>query len=213
MSSVSRLHDLRRLLQPSFSSAVLAGMTSLAVVLILLSPSLYRGSDFALYFDSLKNQKNSLAESYEVVSAVVNTSEFAADAAVFFVWMIIGLLAYAIVLSLVKLIISFIRFVREVEYFKADRERIALEALEHLVIRVIAAIGLFGFYKLLVPYIISYVFIFAHRALTGSWLEGMWYVLLMSLVAAACVHIVVILVRMTLLRVRVFYDHNAISES
>lgn len=213
MSSVSRLHDLRRLLQPSFSSAVLTAVTSLAIVLSILTPSLYEGSDFALYFDSLKNQKNSLTENYEIVSLAVNQSDFAANAAVFVVWMVIGLLAYAIVLSLVKFIISIVRFVREVEYFKAERERIAFEALEHLATRSIAVVGLFGLYKLIFPFGISYIFVFAHRALTGSAIMGVWYVLLMSLVIAACVHVMVILIRMTLLRVRVFYDRHAISEA
>lgn len=182
---------------------------SLATVVVLLTPSLYKGSDFARYFESLQLRESSLYEDYQHVSNVVNGSEFAADTSVFVVWMVIGLLAYAIVLSVVKLIASIVRFIQDEEYFKADRERIAREAFVHLMIRVVAAAGLYSFYRLMMPYALSYIFVFAHAALTSSWLEGIWYVLLMSVVIAACVHTVVILLRLVTLRVRVFFDRYA----
>lgn len=213
MSNPSTVHTFTRLIQPSFLSTSLSVAISFATVLFLLTPHLYKGSDFALYFDSIDITNNNVFENYQLVSDAVNTSAFAADASVFIVWMVIGLLAYSIVLSVIKFIASIVRFIRDEEYFKADRERLAREALIHLLIRAAAAAGLYGFYLLLMPYAISYIFVFAHAALTGSWLEGIWYVALMSVVIAACVHIVVILLRLVVLRLRVFFDRYTIDEA
>lgn len=205
-------HAYLRILQPSFSSGMLTVLVTLATILILLSPSLYSGSEFARYFDSASITNSSGYEKYQAVSQTVNTSEFAADASVFAVWMVIGLFAYSIASSVAKLVGGFRRFITEVEHFKADRERIAREALVHLVVRVAAIITLYVLYSLFVAYGLAYLFLFAQAALTGSLLVGVWNVLLITLLTAFTVHFSVVLLRITLLRVRVFFDRYYIVE-
>lgn len=206
MSSRSHFHTFVRIIQPSLLSSVATAIISLVLALVLLAPSLYRGSDFALYFDSLNIRETTGYEEYQLVSNAINTSELAANISVFVAWMMIGFIAYSIVLSLVKVVGSIIRFVRDVEYFKADRNRIALEASVHLGIRVGAALTLYGLYLLFMKFGLTYIFVFAHQALSGSLLTGAWYVFLMGLIVACGVHVFVILARLALLRIRVFYD-------
>lgn len=206
MSNQSNLHLLGRLFQPSFLSVSVTTVASLAVVAVLLVPSLYKNSEFAQYFNLTELQKTSTYDDYQLISDRLNNSEVAADSSVFIIWMIIGLLSYTVVASIAKLIASGVRFVQDVEYFKADRERIAREAIVHLIIRLVAAVGLYCFYLLLVPYVAAYVLAFARAALGGSLLEGVWYIVLMSLIVAASIHVVVILLRLVLLRVRVFFN-------
>lgn len=213
MSSPSKFHTLARLLQPSFLSAWLTVAASLATVLILMTPHLYRGSDFAQYFDSIDISNSSAYENYQTVSDTVNNSEFAADASVFVVWMVIGLVAFSIVLSVIRVLASTIRFIQDEEYFKEDRERLARDALVRLLVRAASAAGLYGFYNILIPFTLSYMFVFAHLALTGSWPEGVWYVLVMTLIVAVAVHVIVILLRLILLRVRVFFDRYSLDET
>lgn len=213
MSSTSSApHILVRLLQPSFFSSAATFVISLSVVLVLLAPQLYRGSDFALYFNSLNIKQTSEYGQYQAVSNAINTSNLAADISVFAVWMVIGFVAYSIVLSLAKLMSGIVHFVRDIEYFRENRRRIILEAFVHLVIRISAAFTIYGLYILFMKFGLTYIFIFAYEALAGSWLMGVWYAFLMGSIVAFYVHIFVVLARVAALRIRVFYDRYLVAE-
>jgi len=206
------MHPYMRVLQPSFSSGMLIVIVTLTTILVLLSPSLYSGSELARYFDSTDIANSTGYEKYQALSKTVNTSEFAADASVFAVWMVIGLFAYSITSSLVKLAGGFWQFITVIEHFKADRERIMREALLHLVVRIVAILALYALYSLFMVYGVAYLFLFAQAALDESWLAGVWNVLLITLLTAFTVHISVVLLRITLLRVRVFFDRYYVVE-
>jgi hypothetical protein len=205
-------HAYVRVLQPSLSSGMLTVLVALASIFILLSPSLYKGSDFARYFDSINITDNSGYEKYQVVSETVNNSEFVADASVFAVWVVIGLFAYSIIASLMKLVGGFQRFITDIERFRTDRERILREALVHLLVRALAILALYALYSLFMGYGLAYLFLFAQAALAGSWLVGIWNVLLIALLVSFTIHFSVVLLRITLLRVRVFFDRYFVVE-
>lgn len=214
MSSASSVpHTLVRLLQPSFFSLVATFVISISAVLVLLAPQLYRGSDFALYFNSLNIEQTTGYGQYRAVSNAVNTSNLAADISVFVVWMMIGFVAYSIVMSLAKLLGGLVHFVRDIEYFRENRRRIVIEAFLHLVVRIGAALTIYGLYLLFMKFGLTYIFIFAYEALAGSWLMGVWYVFLMGIILAFCVHIFVVLARVAALRIRVFYDRYFVADA
>jgi hypothetical protein len=201
-----------RLMQPSLFSSIVTFIVVVVGVLIILVPSLYEGSPFELYLNSSEFKSTGLYTEYDAISDQVNSSKFAADASVFVIWALVGLVGYALVLSIVKFGYSIMKFVSVLEYTKSDREEVAKEALLHLCVRVGAAILLYIAYVIFMKLALPYMLFFAQHALGSSQLLGSVYVLLIAGIITVSFHALVILLRLVMLQTRIFFSNYSVAE-
>lgn len=195
---------LIRILTPSWYGGLLALILTTVIVGYMVVPSLYAGSQFYQYFSSSDYADAKLTRDFQSVNIAVNTSSFSGDAAIFVIWSLVGLALYYIVLSLLRVGTNTVTFFEILEYFKRDREAIEREALIKLSVRLCGLLSLFVLYRFMMSYVLPYALIFSAKALESSPLLATGYVVAIAGSILLTIHIGVVLLRVILLRPRVF---------
>lgn len=204
MSYASSAHATLRLLQPSWYGGLFTVIFSIITIATIFIPLFYEGSWADIYFDTAKRNNTGFFSDYSRLSTTIESSDFAGDVAVFVVWALAGLALYYVLLSIAGAASGTLRFLQLISYFKTDRNRIGTEALIRLVIRLTAIVSIYGLYTFFVSNIVSYVVFFTHKALFVSPYIGLLYVTLACVLLILSVHALVVLVRIMLLKYRIF---------
>jgi hypothetical protein len=204
MSYASSAHATLRLLQPSWYGGLFTIIGSIITIATIFIPLFYEGSWADVYFDTAKRNNTGFFSDFSRLSTAIESSDFAGDMAVFVVWALVGLALYYVLLSIAGAASGTFQFLQLITYFKADRNRLGTEAVIRLVIRLTAIVSIYGLYTFFVSDILSYVVIFTRKALFVSPYIGLLYIAFACILLIVSVHTLVILVRIMLLKYRIF---------
>jgi hypothetical protein len=208
MSYASSAHAFLRLLQPSWHGGLFTILFGVVTVGILFVPLFYDGSWADLYFDTAKKNNTVFYTDYSQLSSAVESSDFAGDVAVFVVWSLAGLAIYFVLASILETASHTFRFIQLLEYFKSDRQRLGVEALVRLTVRLSALVGVYLLYTYAVSDIVPFIIYATHKSLHAELLPGILYLLLAGVLLSLTAHVLVILMRIMLLKYRIFRSNS-----
>ena len=204
MNNASSAHAISRLLQPSWYGGLFTILFGIVTVAILFIPLFYEGSWADLYFDTAKKNNTVFFTDYSRLSSAVESSEFAGDVAIFVVWALAGLAIYFVLASIFETASHTFRFFQLFEYFKTDRQRLGVEALVRLTLRLSALLGVYLLYMYAVSDIVPFIIYATHKSLHVELLQGALYLLLAGVLLSVTAHVLVVLMRIMLLKYRIF---------
>jgi hypothetical protein len=198
-------HFLRQVLSPSWLSGliiILAGLvvTGGAITTFSLSHSAFKQdlidwehaqtkSSIIVPVQSSETSKPTIANSWSLIV----------------VWGFVGLFTYAIAASIIRFILETMAFRRQMDYVHANPRSMLKNAIEHIVMRLMAT-GLLAMLVLLsihriLPYAINASGISATHILS---VKGIWYALISFIVTTLCIYVGSILLRLMFGRARLF---------
>jgi hypothetical protein len=120
------------------------------------------------------------------------------------VWAVVGLVTYIIAAAIIRFILETIQLRQQLDYVHANPRLMVEYIIEHLVMRLIAALLLVTLVMLFVYHTLPYV-ISASRISVNSWsLNAAPYVAISFILTALCAYAGSILLRLTLGKKRVF---------
>ncbi len=195
-----------RLLTPSRSGALLSAVIGIMVVLAIMTPRFYEMINVDFYVSYIADSPSDIIRQSEEASTIVNSSKFAADASVFVVWSIAGLIGYALVAAIARSLRNTREFIQELEYSERHRKDVEREALIHAILRIAAACCIALFYLTFMNVLLPLVVVFVHAALASPLAWAVLYITLAAIITILSVHISVVLGRLALLRTRIFFS-------
>lgn len=193
-----------RLLTPSWYGGLLTVALAMAIIGYLVVPSFYEVSPIYNYLSTVDYRRSPLSDNVAMVSAAINANPRLGDLAIFILWSLTGAALYYMILSFLRVGTNTITFIQIFQYFKNDRTQIEREIVVRLGIRLAAIVGLCGLYFGTVWIGLPYLFIYSERILGYSSLSAFIGAIGLIILTAFVIHIGVILVRIMLLRPRVF---------
>lgn len=193
-------------------SGTVSSVMAISVLAALTFPHVLSMYGIDEYVSYVREQPGDLMMRYSEAGEALNSSELAADASVFVVWGITGLIGYALIASIIRAIRNIAAFERDIKYFQAYRAGIIREALVHVFVRLLAASLILGVYFIATTIIIPAITAAVQTALVGGVAVGIGLYLASLLAVMASLHVVVILTRLIVLRTRVFYDKYYVAE-
>ncbi len=194
---------LKLLFTPSWLSGliiVLAGLTVSVGVIVT----------FSFSHSSLKQYLQSWEQS-RIHKSVVDVNQSSATInptlknswPLIFVWGLVGLFTYAVAASVVRFILETIEFRKEMNYVHANPRSMLIVTIEHIVMRLVAAILLgmlgFEFMNKILPYAVNAASVSATNLLS---VQGIGYALKSFIVTSLSVYIATILLRLMFGRAR-----------
>ena len=190
------------LLWPSWLSASICLLAGLVVGLGTVLFTHFQTSSFRL---QLLNAQVSAPTRYQTLTSHILSNSFISNLPLLLFWTLVGLIVYLFVANIFAGIRNTADLKDELNYVNADRHELIMNALKHLLIRllvlVVWIIYIFIFFNHIVPYCVA-------AALAGSGqlggLQDGLYILISIVLMALAVHVHVILLRLLLLRPRVF---------
>ncbi len=214
--SVSK-HDklvLNYLLLPSWLSGLLVGLASVLIVAVAVSSSVrYYGNSLGGTLQQLFNlyhaghPPTSVSTTYQTLGNNFSASTLVSDIPLFIFWAGVGLVVYSFAANIFNALQNVADLKAELTYVNADRHELLLAAFEHLAIRLAVLVLWVPFLLLTGHVLLPYTIAVAHAG-TGtisSWLAAgyiIWAVFLLAL----CLHIHTVLLRVLLLKPRVFWQ-------
>lgn len=189
-------------LAPSFLSGFVSVLLSIAVIGVVLTPILFKGSYLEQYGEAVKDNPGDWYATYVQITNELNSSEAIANIAVFCAWAVVGFAMYYLVVSILSLFVNVVSFAHLLGFKNTDKKTLVAEASVHLLIRTLGIIGLALFLivtlQLLVPAILTII----AAAFSSSLIIGALYILAAGVFIWAILHIIVVFIRIIFLRVR-----------
>jgi len=197
------------LLTPSWLSGIISAVAGIAVAVVPITLSHYRGS--GVEFEYL--QYHSGQSSFSAVSHGLLSNSVVANLPLIIFWALLGLVVYQFAMSTFRAIQNAAEVTAQLTYVHASRSKLMALALTHLLIRLGVAVlwlpYILVFFHQLLPYCIS-------AALAGSaeisTVNGPLYIGLAVVVMTAAVHLHVVLLRLLLLKPRLFTSNLYVSQ-
>ncbi len=191
------------LLMPSWLSGFITITVSLFTVVGTIALSRYQSSSLRL--DFLKYHSVHVANNYETVDSGLQANKLIANLPLLLLWGLVGLVVYMFATNIVNVIRNAANLTHELDYEHVNRRQLIWGVVKKLIFRLVVL-------ALWIPFI---MFFFHHliadsiaSALAGSaqlvTLQGAEYVLLAFVIMAASLHLHTILLRLLLLRPRIF---------
>ncbi len=207
----THLWKFRKLLQPSFMGSLISIATALAIVGTTMYTIVSRTDVFNYYFPDLAGKDIAFYDNYQRVSDAINSNDLVGNGVIFIIWAIIGLALYYIIIGIIVATTDARQFLDHLSYVHTNKVIEWHDALIGLLLRVIAMISLIGFIDLFMTHFLPYCLSLVKNALVETGYVSILDTLQAVVIIALSIHIVVILVRLFLLRVRIFfgkYDFN-----
>jgi len=121
------------------------------------------------------------------------------------VWAVVGLVTYVIAAAIIRFILETIQLSRQLDYVHANRRLMVENIIEHLVMRLVAALLLLTLVLLFVYHTLPYVISACRTSVSYSWsLNGARYAAISFILTALCTYAGSILLRLTIGKKRVF---------
>jgi len=191
------------LITPSWLSSIIDFLFSLAVILGTTVLSRYQGSSIRNdYLQYLNDNHDSI---YRSVNSGILANPIVSNLPLLIFWALVGLIVYLFAANIVAAIRSTAALKDELEYTNVDRHSLLWQAGGHLLIRIIVLVVwllyLQFFFHHVVPYCVA-------ATLAGLSqlpnLVGIGYIVLAFLVLLVTMHLNTILLRLLLLKPRLF---------
>jgi hypothetical protein len=196
-----------KLMTPSWFEFFSSVIISLGIGGYLVTEALRRDINFQEYVRQTSSTLHDTnTDSYHALINSINGNQLIGDATIFCLWAIVGLMLYSLVTSLWHLTQREVGFFERLRFAPKSGKKFLIEnALVGLALRFGALVGLVAFGSLfryvLLPKIIALIFdVFSPDTATAVLHASSGIILLI-----ASLHVIIVLVRISLLRTRVFF--------
>lgn len=202
------------IVSPSWFEFILSILIAIGIAGSLVTIAISRDQQLSQYVamttqnvkQASKNEQNTpIGQSSKQIVDTVNSSQLIGNATVFVLWALIGLLVYVAVNALWQKAKREVSFFERLSFFKNDRASILETTIEGLAVRLTAAVALIGFLALFRYIILPQVLAMIYEAFSATGYQAAISVVLGIFVLIICLHVTVVLVRLSLLRTRVFF--------
>jgi multisubunit Na+/H+ antiporter MnhB subunit len=193
------------LITPSWMSLLLGIVVSLIVVLGSLGLAYYRSSTLQTLINLDQTQSTKVDGSYRVTSENDRLSVILSDLPLFIFWAGVGMAAYSFTTGIWGSFQSVAELGEEMNYVHVKRRELLTYAFERLALRIGALIGLLALLNYTVHRILPYSVALSYAGTTeNNWLTGVLFVLFGMLVLLVVSHAHTILLRLIVLKPRLF---------
>lgn len=195
------------LLVPSMISGVLCVLAGLFIVGAIAVLTNYQGSSFQreLQHTQVRSENEAIGEDYEYISEDFEQNAVLDRAPVMVFWMFVGTLVYFLVTGIAGAIANVNEIGQELHYMHVRRKQLLKEVYIKSALR-FCVLGIWLgfiilFFRVLLPYCLAAAHVGAGSIATVS---GSAYILLALIVLVICLHIHVVMLRLVVLRPRIF---------
>jgi hypothetical protein len=202
----SSLRQIWRALLPSWLSGLVAGVVSLAAVAGTIIVTNYEVSGLRQEIFEAQNSGTGVQGfDYQAITNHLAQNQLISNLPLFLFWAALGVVVYLLATGLWSGLANAEELREELDYVNAPRQWILRTILIHLTVRlmvlVLWVIYLQIFLRILLPYVLAAAHVAATSLLSFS---GIGYALLALVVGLLALHVHVVLLRLLLLKVRVF---------
>ena len=197
------VNPLGNALTPSVLSGLAAVFISIVVVAGVIGMATYEGSELQF----IRNAQTSEAAlvNYESVSRDINSGGLVSNIPLFIFWCGVGLIVYFFASGVFGFSQRFIEFERELGYVNANRAAQVRTAAFGTILRLAMLVIWLAYVQFTLHTLLPYVIALSVAAAGGyGWVLGALYAAGAILLLALAIHLHVVLLRLTLLRTRVF---------
>lgn len=198
-----RSRKVHNILGISSIEYLLGILLSLVIAGFLVAPAIYKHSSLGVYLSYEKQHPSAVNRTYTDVQQKMSQSKFAADATVFIFWSIIGLFVYAVLSMLYRSAERLKEFHTQVKTTPFDKRFIIKEAVARLGLRVASLLLVYLLFIGLLDYTLPLmVYAFEQSPALNYWTIVTY--LATAVFVFLFIHIVVVLARLFMLRIRLF---------
>lgn len=191
------------LLTPSWLSGLFVTFSSLALCVGTSIISRYQASSVRLYF--ITYHAGRLGDTYRRFSDSILGNSFISNLPLFIFWGLVGLVVYLFAANIMTALRNTAELKNELDYVHADRGQLLWQSVRHLLVRLVVLVVWVGyimfFFQRVLPYCVTASVVGSAQLNTT---QDSLYILLSITVTAAALHIHVVLLRLLLLRPRIF---------
>ena len=195
--------SLGLLTSPSWLSGLITVVVSMAVVIGTFAMMQYNGSQFQLLKDTQELKSHTV--DYDALDESLSLKNLVSNSTLFILWAAVGLVAYTFTMSIWRSFRRAVDFEHELDYVHTDRNQMVRHAVYMLVFRLIVLIGWFIYIQFTLHVLLPYVTALAITAAGDySWLYNILFLAGATGLLALALHLHVVLLRLVLLKPRVF---------
>lgn|GEM_PF-1266804 len=194
------------LLNPSWLSGLVAAIASLAVMMTTVIALHFPGSSLQLLLDDHKGSAApSLSTGSLTVSNNFSSNQLISDIPLFVLWGCVGLLVYSLIISIANALGGVGELMVELNFTHVRRWRLLGQELSRLLIRIVVLVGWVLFTEITIHTILPYVIALTQFASGAVGIVNtVLDTFLAFVVLTVCLHLHVILLRLLMLKPRLF---------
>ena len=205
-----------RVLLPSVSSGFLAISVAALLAGFAFMTTVYVGSFESVQVQNIQAgelSSNRFIAWYQVTYDKIVLSNSLGAVSLFMFWSVVGLVSYLTVIGLISAFKEANDLKNQSDYVHIDRRKLYREELLRLVLRIIALLMLFVSLQFFMKSVLPWGRELARVGATEQlWFSQALYVASSLVVVAVGVHVLVVLVRLAMLRVRIFGDQLPVED-
>jgi hypothetical protein len=198
--------QLWTILLPSLTSVIISVIVILIVVGGTIFITLYKSSQAPGFVAALNqtSSNNSLTRTYHASTSFLDGNPTFSNAPLTIFWAMVGVGVYAVVIGLGSIIKNIGETERQTQYKHVNRDAFVRLTLTRLLVRLLGAAAAWFVLSGLTRYIFPYSLAASHVASQGNWTQHIMYALAASFAIFIGLHVLVVVIRLILLRVRLF---------
>jgi len=210
-------HITALLLSPSLLELIVGFIVFAATAVYLVIPATLRGNNMEDYMNIVLAERDGAwqpfqSSAFEQLSDKLNSNPAMADVSVFFIWAIVGFLVYCLISFIWQLVSKELRFFEELASPKAHRRLLIREALLTLLVRLGATVALLSLAGFMRDFILPEFLTLTYSVLSLPPLQAALSFSAGIALLLLSLHMFVILVRILLLRTRIFFTKDSIAD-
>lgn len=205
MFVTSQLKLFGQLVTPSWLSGLVAVVASLALVTTAAVTLHYNGSSLQLLRQTQADSQSVIAQDSNSVNANLTANWFVSDIPLLVLWGAVGWLAYLLVTQTIRAFTNAIDLHSELQYVHANRRQQLQQIFLRFGIRLILLVTWLLYAEFTIHVLVPYIMALADAGSGGlGWLADTTYLLSAMGLTVVCVHLHTVMLRLVLLRPRVF---------
>ncbi len=198
-------HVILQIVSPSWFEFVFSILVAVGLAGFLVFGAISRDAELSQYVSITTENIKQAGEGSKDIVGTINNSPLIGDATIFVLWALIGLMIYAVVNSLWQKAKSEVGFIERLQFFKNDRASMLESTFQGLALRLAATVGLIGFLATFRYSILPHILALIYSAFSMPIYQATLAIGIGIFAIILCLHVTVVLVRLSLLRTRVFF--------
>ncbi|MHB1864881.1 MAG: hypothetical protein ACYCPS_01800 [Candidatus Saccharimonadales bacterium] len=194
--------NILKVVEPSlFSSAIVIIATVIFSVIAYIA-SIRPSSSFLN--QSFYYFHNEAATNYASITNKLSSVKIINDMPLIIFWLLAGTIVYIIVIDSYRGVSNAVKLAEEWNYKNIKKDQFLKELVIHSILRILSLILLYVFMKIVISKVIPLDLEAIHKLSTAHSLSNIVGVLLTTLLLVIMLHVITVLIRLVLLRLRVF---------